>query len=93
MGGQYGVKETKEALVALVALGSFVAARLKDGAQLDDALALGEKLMGDAGFKDKLAAGADGIDKVMVEVKELDLADFLDLAKVLPDLLAEVKSV
>lgn len=93
MGGQYGVKETKEALIAITALGAFVAARLKDGAQLNDAVALAEKLMSDEAFKAKVSAGVEGLDKAVLELKELDLQDGLELLKVVPDLIAEVQAV
>ena len=88
MAGQYGVKETSEGLLALVVLGKFVADRLKDGAQLDDALALGQKLIADGEFKSVVTAGVEGADKIPAEVGELDVADMLELAKVLPAVLA-----
>lgn len=92
MAGQQGVKETKEAILALVILGKFVADRLKDGVQLDDAVALGAKLMGDADFKAKVMAGIDGIEKVPAEVGEIDLADLLELSKVIPDILVAIQA-
>lgn len=90
MAGKHGVKETKEAILALVALGNFVAMRLKDGAQLDDARALGEKLLLDSAFKAKIMAGIDGRELIKNEVSEIDLADALELAKVFPDILKEL---
>ncbi len=92
MGGKQGVKETKEAILALVVLGNFVAMRLKDGAQMDDATALGQKLLLDASFKAKIMAGIEGRDKIQSEVTELDLADVLELAKVLPEILKEIEA-
>lgn len=92
MGGKYGVKETREGILALVVLGKFVADRLKDGVQLDDALALGQKLIADPKFKDVIAAGVQGADQIPKEVSELDLADGLELAKVIPDILAELQA-
>lgn len=93
MAGQYGVKETKEGLIALVALGAFVASRLKDGVQMDDAVALAQKLIADEAFKAKVMAGVEGLDKSVLEIKELDLQDGLELLKVVPDLIAEVQAV
>jgi hypothetical protein len=90
MAGQYSVKETSEGLLALVVLGKFVADRLKDGAQLDDALALGQKLMTDGEFKSIVSAGVDGAEKIPAEIGELDVADYLELAKGLPAILAEL---
>jgi hypothetical protein len=91
MAGQYGVKETKEMLIGLVALGAVVADLLKDGPQIQDAISLGTKLMSDEGFKAKLAAAVEGAGQVPAEIKELDLADFLDLAKSLPEVLEAMK--
>jgi hypothetical protein len=82
------VKETKEALVALVLLGKFVADRLKDGVQLDDALALGSALTVDGEFKAKVMAGYTDMDKISEEFKDFSLAKGLDLAGVLPELAA-----
>ena len=89
---ELGVKDTKEAILAMVILGKFVAERLKDGAQLDDALALGTKLIGDAEFKEKVMAGINGIDKVPAEIKDLSMVDALELAQVLPEILAALKA-
>ena len=92
MTGQYGVKETKEALLALAVLGAFVAKRLKDGVQLDDATALVAKLTGDTEFKAKLTAGIEGIDQVPKELGELDLEDIIALLTVVPEMLTQIKA-
>lgn len=92
MAGKLGVKETKEAILAVVILGAFVAERMKDGAQLDDAMALGMKLMADGDFKSKVMAGIDGMDKVIMECGELDLADGLELAKMIPEIVAAIQA-
>lgn len=91
MSGTHGVKETKEGLVAVVKLGKFVAERLKDGVDLGDLSAVVAKL-GDEQFKAVVMAGIEGIDKVPAEMGELDLADGLELAMVLPDLLREIQA-
>lgn len=85
------VKETKEGILALVILGKFVAERLKDGIQMEDAAALVAKL-GDEAFKAKVMAGIEGLDKIPDEVKNMKLADLLELAQVLPEILAELKA-
>lgn len=92
MSGTFGTKETREAILALVLLGKFVAERLKDGVQLDDAVALGEKLIADAAFKDKVLAGVQGADAIPKEVTELDTADILELCKVIPEILTELSA-
>lgn len=90
MGGTFGVKETKEGIMAIVILGKFVADRLKDGADFDDASALIQKLLADGAFKEKVLAGIQGADAIPSEVSELDLADYFELAKMIPDILKEV---
>lgn len=92
MAGKHGVKETKEALVALVALGGFVASRLKDGVDLGDLSAVVNKLSNDKEFVDKIKAGIEGIDKVDNEVSELDLNDGIELVLCLPILLDELNN-
>lgn len=89
---KYGVQETKEAILALVVLGKFVADRLKDGVQMDDAMALGMKLMSDESFKSKVMAGIQGIEKVPEEIKDIHLAEVLELAKIIPDILKEIQA-
>ena len=85
--GEYGVKETKEAILALVVLGKFIADRAKDGLDFNDAVALGQQLMNED-FKAKVMAGVDGIDKVPMEIKDLKMAEVFELAQVIPEVLA-----
>lgn len=90
MAGAHGVKETKEAILALVVIGKFVVDRLKDGAQIDDAIALGTALLADGDFKATVMAGVNGIDQVPAEVKELDIQDMIEIAKVIPEIVAKL---
>lgn len=85
------MKETKEALLALVVLGKFVSDRLKDGVQLDDALALGQALMVDGKFKDIVMAGYKDANLIDDEFKNFSVAKGLALAQVLPDLVKALK--
>ncbi len=86
MAGQHGVKETGEALLALLKLGKFVAKRLEDGADLGDALALYNKLTSDGEFRNVFNAGIEGYQKIAGEVSEIDLMDALELAKLIPEM-------
>lgn len=79
MAEEQSVKETKEAIIAAIALGKYVALRLKDGAGLDDAMALGSKLVTDAEFRQKLEAGAKDIEKSLAEVKNLSFNEGAEL--------------
>ncbi len=84
-----GIQETKEAILALVILGKFVADRLKDGVGMDDAMALGQKFM-DPEFKDKVMAGINGADQVPAEIKDITFPEVLELSKIIPDILKEL---
>jgi hypothetical protein len=73
------VKESKEALVALVILGKAVAALAKDGLDLGDAVSLGSKLVSDEKFRTALVEGVKGLDKVGPELKDLAASEALEL--------------
>jgi len=83
------VKESKEALVALVALGKAVAVLAKDGLDLGDAVALGSKLIGDEKFRAKLAAGAQGLDQIVPELKDIAASEALELIEAI---ISEIKA-
>lgn len=80
------MKETKEALVAAVVLYMFIKERLKDGAQLEDALALGEALMKEGDFKALVMAGYKDAEKISEEFKGFNVAKGFELASVIPEL-------
>lgn len=80
------MKETKEALIAAVVLYVFIKERLKDGAQLDDAVALAEALMKDGEFKTKVMAGYNDADKIAAEFQGFSVAKGFELAAVIPEL-------
>lgn len=88
MGGVYNTKETEEALVAVVTLGTVVLNLVKDGVQMSDAVALGTKLVTDSGFREALKAGADKIELVPSELAEVDMDDAAHLAATIPRLIA-----
>jgi hypothetical protein len=73
------VKESKEALVALVVLGKAVAELAKDGLDLSDGLALGSKFIADEKFRAAVVEGIKGIDKVGPELKDLAASEALEL--------------
>lgn len=90
-----GVKELKEALVAVNELAIFLAERMKDGAGVDDAMALYSKLASDEAFKAKMMAAYDGIAMVPAEIKDITLPEGIELAMLqvqyVPGLLAALK--
>lgn len=83
------VKESKEALVALAAIGKVVIDFAKDGVDFGDAVALGSKLVTDEKFRAKVTAGVQGIDKIPAELKDIAASEALDLVEALID---EVKA-
>lgn len=95
MSEQYGIKETSELLIGVNELSVVIAGLLKDGAQVGDAAALFDKIKNDAVFKEKLQAAYDQVNQVPVEVKDLSLAEGVQLAvlqaQYVPKILAAVK--
>lgn len=84
-----GTKETKEALIALVTIVDFLAERLKDGAGLDDLVAVYSKVTSDSIFMKKLKDGYEGIDKVSEELKDLKQEEIVMLGyEIAPTIIA-----
>jgi len=79
------IKESKEAVAALVGLGKIVADLAKDGLDLSDALALGSKFIADEKFRHLLLEGIKGLDKVGAELKDLSLDELVELGKAAVD--------
>jgi len=78
-----GIKETIEAQVAVNELALFLVERFKDGFQaIEDGVAIFDKLKNDADFRDKLIAAYDNYGAIPAEVKDIDLLEGVELAKV-----------
>lgn len=75
------IKETKEALAAVMAVGGFVCVRLKDGADFSDLGALVTKLVMDEQFRGLIEEAAKGYDKIPSEIKDLDIAEAMELVQ------------
>lgn len=90
-----GIKETKELLVALLAITKVSAEVLKDGAQLSDLIDGFSKLNGDPVKKKAIEDALAGIQEVPAEIKDIDLGEGVDLvvllAKELPGLIEAFK--
>jgi hypothetical protein len=71
--------ETKEALVGLLAITELLASEFKDGVQVADFADIALKIQGNEELKKKLMEAYNGIDKVPSEVKELSVAEAIDL--------------
>jgi len=92
-----GTKETKEALVALLAISKFVASRMKDGVGADDGFALIQKLTTDTAFKALIDKAVENYKLIPAEVKDLSFAEALELlaegAVGVKDIVSELRGV
>jgi hypothetical protein len=77
--GNFGVKETKEALIAINETGLMMAKLFADGVQFDDFLSIWKRLSEDQAFKDQLVAAYQGWSNVSGEVADMDIQEALDL--------------
>jgi hypothetical protein len=91
-----GVQETKEALHGVNRLVIEIAKLLKDGFQPGaDVTAFVQMMLLDGVFKKALLAAQEGADKIPAEMKDLDMLEGIELAKIqieyVPQLLAALK--
>ena len=73
------LKESKELIDALYLLYKFGEEASKDGLDWSDAAALGAKIINDAEFRDRLAAGFQGVKPLGDELKDLSFKDGMEL--------------
>ena len=85
------MKETRELLLALAIVGKLVVDRVKDGVQLEDAVAVITALVADPKYKDALSKAVAGVDKIDDEFKDFNLVKALELVQVVPELVAILK--
>jgi hypothetical protein len=76
-----GIKETKEVLDGLTDIGAFIIVKAKDGIQLQDGIDLVSKIISDPEFKSKMEAMVGNINLVPAEIKDLDIAEGVELIK------------
>lgn len=86
------VKESKEILLLTKALAVFLAERLKDGAGVDDAIALLSKLALDPAFVVLAAEAWAGASEAGKELADLDGAEIKELGHIAVDIVADVIS-
>lgn len=87
---EVGIKETREAVKGAAVLLILILKRLKDGAGVDDVMAIFAKFQTDEEFKKVLTEAYEGADKIKGEVTNVDLMEGFTLAKDLMDLLPEI---
>lgn len=93
MAEQKGIKETQEMILALLKITKILAVQFKDGIQATDALEIIKKVM--TPELEKLIVEAyNGMDQITEEVKDVSLAEALDLIKIIaPEVMAIIGEV
>ena len=76
-----GIKETEEALEAVMEIAVFMAERLSDGIGADDAVAFFGLVTTDSEFKAIIAKAYEGRKLIKEEVKDIDLAEGIVLGQ------------
>jgi hypothetical protein len=75
-----GIKETQEALIAVLKVAEIIVPHLKDGFQANQDLpAIFNAWMSDAEFQAKLKAGIEGIHEVPAEIKDISVGEGIAL--------------
>lgn len=74
-----GIKETKEALIAVNEVGLTMVKLFADGTQFQDAIDMWKKLSEDAEFKACIATAYEGWNAISGEIADLDVNEALEL--------------
>ena len=77
---EMGIKESKEALEGMMELSICMMEVFKDGMQLSDAMELWDKLKNDPSVSAKMMMAYEGYKKIPSEMKDLDIAEGIQLA-------------
>ena len=87
------LKETKEALVGVLAIAKIIVELSKDGIQVNDAITLFNKLQ-DEEIKGKIDAAISDIKKVESEIKNCGLGESVDLiVHVFPEIKSLIEAI
>lgn len=78
-----GIKETTEIIECVGAIKDIVVSQLKDGFQKSDLEALINELLNKPEMKMKLEKAIEGIEQVMLEMKDLSLTEKISLISAL----------
>lgn len=74
-----GIKETQEALEAVISLSKVIVKLGADGYDLGDVVALGSLIVSDEKFRGQLIEGVQGVSKLAEELKDLEGAEVVQL--------------
>ena len=89
-----GTQETEEMIKAMFAVTAVLIERFKDGAGLDDVLAIYEKLTKDEAFLKVITDAYAGYKNIPAEIKDLDMVEGFALAgSILPEVLKLIQSL
>lgn len=83
------VKETKEAIIAVVKLTKVVSALAKDGIDWSDAAVLASKIVGDESLRSALVEAVSGAAAIPAEVRDISFEEGIELAMAV---IAELKA-
>lgn len=94
MSGEKDIKETKEVMVAFLKIAALLAVNFKDGVQAGDMVTIFQKIASDDVLKEALQNAYADIEKVPSEVKDLQVAEVIELlACALPELKDLIKAI
>jgi len=79
---KHGIEQLKEVQVALNEIILLIATIMKDGLQASDAIVIYEKLKANPELSAKLISAYNDIEKVPVELKDIDFLEGIELAKI-----------
>jgi len=77
--GQYGIKETKEVVIAANEIAVLIVKKLRDGVQVQDGVDVASALFMDGDIKNAVNAAAENIKDVPNEIKDLDIQEGIEL--------------
>lgn len=88
-----GIKETKEACLGLITIAAALVKEMKDqGFQAADLVKAAESIMADPVKKQRVSDAYNGASQIIGEVKDISLAEGLELAMaIVPEVIAAVK--
>lgn len=87
-----GIQQTKEVISGVIAIGALLYSKFQDGVQAKDFAEIFAKIQGDAELQAKLLAAYNEAHEVPAEVKDIKLAEGIELgAHALKELMAALE--
>lgn len=76
------IKETKELVQGVINVSKLIIERVKDGVGLEDAVAIGEKILSDEAFRSSVIEAVKGAQSIPAEIKDLDETEVAELSAI-----------